>query len=354
MAQRIAGRDEWTREATETVAPGIHRLPLPLPGNALRAVNTYAIEDPGGLVMVDAGWDGAEQQQALADRLGELGAGLGDIRRLLVTHAHRDHYGQATWLRRSHRVAVHLGRDERENLEAVTNSRGGFLVDQGIRLRRAGAFALVEELARDPRFQPDPFDWDMPDHWLDGGERILVAGREVVTVATPGHTRGHVSFHDPGARILFAGDHILPHITPSIAFEPNARGPVLSNFLDSLARVRRIDVDLVLPAHGPVFSGLRRRVDELVEHHAHRLDAAEAAVRSGCRTADDVARVLTWTRRERAYADLDLFNRMLAVLETAAHLELLVAQQRLDAVEDEGGARRYRSHPAGDPRPGAP
>jgi glyoxylase-like metal-dependent hydrolase (beta-lactamase superfamily II) len=158
-------------------------------------------------------------------------------------------------------------------------------------------------------------------------------------VATPGHTRGHVVFIDRDAQLMFAGDHVLPHITPSIGFEAVAAALPLGDYLDSLRLVRSLPDQRLLPAHGPVGPSVHARVDELLHHHAERLDHACGAVRDGL-TAYAVAGRLTWTRRERPFADLDLFNQMLAVAETAAHLDLLVAQGRLKAT-DADGVRRY-------------
>ena len=71
-------------------------------------------------------------------------------------------------------------------------------------------------------------------------------------VATPGHTRGHVVFVDAAAELLFAGDHVLPHITPSIGFEA-VPGPLpLGDYMDSLRLVRELPDRRLLPAHGPV------------------------------------------------------------------------------------------------------
>jgi hypothetical protein len=96
----------------------------------------------------------------------------------------------------------------------------------------------------------------------------------------------------------------------------------------------------LLPAHGPVRPSVHARVDELLLHHARRLDATQRAVAGGDLTAYEIADRLTWTRHQRPFADLDPFNQMLAVAETAAHLDLLVAQGRLKASET-GGVRRY-------------
>jgi hypothetical protein len=66
-------------------------------------------------------------------------------------------------------------------------------------------------------------------------------------------------------------------------------------------------------------------VDELVEHHGRRLDQSAAAVAQGAHSAFDVASTLPWTRRARRLDELDLFNQMLAINETEAHLVLLAA-----------------------------
>jgi glyoxylase-like metal-dependent hydrolase (beta-lactamase superfamily II) len=151
---------------------------------------------------------------------------------------------------------------------------------------------------------------------------------------------GHLVFHDLAAGLLFAGDHVLPTITPSVGFEAVLSPEPLGAFLQSLALVRSRPDALLLPAHGPVAPSVHARVDELLDHHGRRLDEIEAAAKSGASSAFDVASVLRWTRREIKLADLDPFNAMLAVYETGAHLELLVVQGRL-TVSDDGVVRRY-------------
>jgi glyoxylase-like metal-dependent hydrolase (beta-lactamase superfamily II) len=182
-------------------------------------------------------------------------------------------------------------------------------------------------------------EWPMPDDWLV--ESTLPVGpRTLEVVPTPGHTRGHVVFHDNANSLLFAGDHVLPTITPSIGFEPVLSPNPLGDFLASLALVRSRPDARLLPAHGPVTDSVHARVDELVAHHGGRLDETERAVAAGAATAFEVAGQLRWTRRERELGDLDPFNQMLAVAETGAHLELLVAQGRVSVtVSDQ--ARRY-------------
>ena len=153
---------------------------------------------------------------------------------------------------------------------------------------------------------------------------------------TPGHTRGHVVYQEIGRRLLFAGDHVLPHITPSLGYEPFPDGLTLIEFLSALAQVRDLPVDLVLPGHGPAFDDLGGRVDELLAHHRDRLRACVSVLSDGgAQSAGAIADVLSWTRRECAFSDLDAFNRMLAVTETVAHLEALVRHSRIERQVDD-------------------
>jgi hypothetical protein len=98
---------------------------------------------------------------------------------------------------------------------------------------------------------------------------------------------------------------------------------------------------MLLPAHGPVTDSVHARVDELVAHHDNRLAQTEAAARGEASTTLEVASALRWTRKEHKVSDLDTFNAMLAIFETGAHLELLVAQGRL-TVETTDGVKHYR------------
>jgi glyoxylase-like metal-dependent hydrolase (beta-lactamase superfamily II) len=176
----------------------------------------------------------------------------------------------------------------------------------------------------------------MPDDWIDGRTPVTLGGRELLAVPTPGHTRGHLVFADLPGGLLFAGDHVLPHITPSIGFESAPESSPLASYLASLRLMYDLPDLRLLPAHGPVTDSVHGRVDALLDHHAERLDACAATVRAGSGTAYETARALTWTRRERHFDDLDVFNQMLATTETRAHLEVLVGQGRLRSHEVDG------------------
>jgi glyoxylase-like metal-dependent hydrolase (beta-lactamase superfamily II) len=333
---------DWTRPGTFEVAPGVHRIPLPLPSDGLRAVNVYAIEHEQDLVLIDGGWALAESRRRLETSLKEIGRGLADITRFLVTHVHRDHYTQAITVRREFGTRVSLGIGERDTLDYLTGPRLAE-APQLQRLRECGAEDLAEQIrAAWSEGGHDTHEWEMPDDWIEGRTEVPLGGRELLAVPTPGHTRGHLVFADMNAGMLFAGDHVLPHITPSIGFESARADSPLGAYLRSLRIVRELPDMRLLPAHGPVTESVHARVDALLEHHAERLDACAAAVAAGSGTAYETARALTWTRRERRFADLDIFNQMLATTETQAHLEVLAAQGRLRA-RAEGGVFSYET-----------
>jgi glyoxylase-like metal-dependent hydrolase (beta-lactamase superfamily II) len=334
-AERVvdrAGRGEWTEPGAFEVAPGVHRMPLPLPMDGLRAVNVYVIETDDGLVLIDGGWAIPESRTVFDAGLEQLGYSVRDIRRFLVTHMHRDHYTQASVVGREVGAPVALGLGDRATMELMHSD--ALNEDPNMdRLRAAGAEELAEgwrEMM--PAKPPKMDDYGMPDEWLDKDLVIDIGPRRLDAVSTPGHTQGHYVFADAEASLLFAGDHVLSTITPSIGFEPAYVQQPLRDYLASLAKVRAMPDMKLLPAHGPVTESSHTRIDELVAHHDVRLAQSLRAVESGAATAWEVAGELPWTRRERHRDDLGPFDGVLAAFETLAHLELLALQGKVSRI----------------------
>jgi glyoxylase-like metal-dependent hydrolase (beta-lactamase superfamily II) len=336
---------DWTAPGVFRCAPDVYRIPLPLPNDGLRAVNVYAVADDTGWTLIDSGWALAEARELLAAALARLGAGFPDVRRFLITHQHRDHYTQAVALRREFGTHIALGVGERASLETILGTEKPFLI-RDEKLIRAGAQEMLAARQDGPRPQSEGEVWGLPDEWIeDGAEFVLgpaegsaAAPRRLRAVHTPGHTEGHVVFADEAGDLLFAGDHVLPRITPSIGLQPARAASPLSDFLASLELVRSRPDALLLPAHGAVGMRVHQRVDELLAHHAKRLDATLAAVQAGAGTAYEVAGVLPWTRRDLRLAELDRFNAMLATTETLAHLDVLAERGLLKEITTNGVA----------------
>ncbi|MFI8592153.1 MBL fold metallo-hydrolase [Dietzia maris] len=296
------------------------RLPLPLPG--LSEVNCYVILGPDGVTLVDPGWLYPEGEQALRNGLRALGVEPADVPRILVTHAHWDHYSLAMdWMR--HGVEVLLGHEERHTVTSFDHELG--LYPGQVRLlRSSGADRLADrienlELENYERDIPTgaPTEWIRPNTTLDCG------GVEVHARTTPGHTRGHTVFEIVEDELLISGDHVLPRITPSVGFEVAPEESPLTSFLQSLRDTADGPALRMLPAHGHTDGEVSSRASELLEHHRERLDVVRSLVPPRGTTAFDVAGRMRWTRRNQSIDDLAEVHAMNAVLEVRAHLDHL-------------------------------
>ena len=139
MSHVAADRYAWAEPEVEDLGGGVYRIPLPLPLDGLRAVNVYAITDPGGVDLIDAGIALVPARERLTAGLRQIGYELGDIRNFFVTHIHIDHYSLAVELRKNFRSLVSLGEEERANLIATREMINGSLPVTGSSALRACA-----------------------------------------------------------------------------------------------------------------------------------------------------------------------------------------------------------------------
>jgi glyoxylase-like metal-dependent hydrolase (beta-lactamase superfamily II) len=312
-----------------------------MPEAGLRANNAYLVGGDFGVSVIDPGLRSEGARSALEAGLSMLGAGLGDLDVSLVTHAHRDHYPMAVQLRRLGYGRVLIGDRERptfEGLQAIGRPRRAEFFQ---RLQQAGAPQELVETSRRGGLSFDVTDWEDPDGWLEDGSVIGAGDRQLLVIHTPGHTRGHYVFHDQKAGFMFTGDHVLPHITPSIGLEEAPPRSPLTDFINSLRLLREGPDALMLPGHGVVGGSVHARVDALLAHHDTRLEHTLAALRAGAETAYDVTRALRWTRRSHQLEELGPFERMLAIFETHWHLVLLAERRSVSLVP---GSDPFRYH----------
>lgn len=333
--------DAWHRDGVEKIASNTYRIPLPLPEEGLAAVNTYALVDEQGVVLIDAGADTDASRAALQSGLNSFGCTLRDIRRILVTHLHYDHFAQAIALREDFGCAVELGIGEKEGVIDLVQAPVRMPHHLALRLRTGGLDTEVNALVHRNETL-DNARWEMPDVWLEHASRVEVgAGRVLVARNTPGHTRGHVVYHEPESGLLFSGDHLLPTITPSVGFEPVPARYPLRDYMQSLQQMLELGDCRVLPAHGASDSTSHERVREMFDHHADRLELIQQTVETlGTATALDCAELLPWRSRDVAFGTLQGLDRLLAVSETLAHLDVLVDDGSLSRLLD-GDTWRY-------------
>jgi glyoxylase-like metal-dependent hydrolase (beta-lactamase superfamily II) len=332
-----AQRQAWlerTDPPVEQVRPGLWSIPVPLPLPNLRYVLVYAFELPDGIGLVDAGWDSDEGWDALVAGLAAAGASAGDVRGVLITHIHPDHHGLAARLRDTSGAWVGMHPAEAGTLPARFGELEAILDGARAELRRLGAPPDEIERTAVTRGQLEfLFRLAEPDRTIADGERVPFKGWDLRAVHTPGHTAGHLCFHDEERRLLVSGDHLLPRISPNISAHSTGAPDPLGDFLGTFDRLRGLDVEEVLPAHEFRFAGLPARLDELERHHDERLAELLAVLDRAPGSAPwDIAPLLTWSR---SWPEITRMMRRAAVGETLSHLLRLAAQGRARAAGDE-------------------
>ncbi|OBB35367.1 MBL fold metallo-hydrolase [Mycobacterium sp. 852002-51961_SCH5331710] len=225
-------------------------------------VNWTLVTDETGVMLIDTGFPG--NRDDVLQSLRELGFGIDDLRAILLTHAHIDHFGSAIWFAETHGTPVYchaaeVGHAKREYLEqaspvdiakhiwrpryltwSVAITRKGGMLRDGI----PTAQALTEDVAATLPGTP-------------------------MAIPTPGHTGGHCSFLVDG--VLVSGDALVTGHPLSTRGGPQLLPGLFNHDQDgcvrSLSALGLLDTEVLLPGHGPVWRGSIR-------------DAAEAAARA--------------------------------------------------------------------------
>ncbi|HUK04360.1 MAG TPA: MBL fold metallo-hydrolase [Burkholderiales bacterium] len=309
--------------ATAEVAPGVHWLRMALPF-ALDHINLWLLEDGGGIVIVDTGLGNAPTralwEKIFAARIGARPR-IDDVGRVLVTHYHPDHAGNAAWLCERTGAQLWMTRGEYLTVHAALHGAAGYSAESQKKLFLAnglGEAQTNELLARGGLYRKLVPDFPLSHRRLFEGERIAVGGREWRVMVGYGHAPEHASLYCESLNVLISGDMLLPRISTNVAVRPvDPWSNPLHAFLESVRRYLPLPKDvLVLPSHGMPFRGAHDRVAQLEAHHAERLRELRAACAQAPRAAADVLEVL-FKRK------LDTGQIFFALGEAIAHLHYL-------------------------------
>ena len=306
---------------------GISLITLPLPFASPSSVNAYVVEGGDGLTLIDCGVDSTDGRRRLFDGLDELGYSPQSIDTLVVSHLHPDHVGLAPHLTSSYgmRLVMH---ERAAALVNRYNDSHGFAFRTNELAERHGVPANLHKAFVEVGPRPD---WmppiNQPDQTVDEGDLIAVGSdRTLEVIFTPGHEPAHICLRDSRTGHLFAGDHILPRITPLVAYD-ELFPDVLGEFLDSLRKIEKLGVTTTYPAHGDMVEHGSARAEQIILHHQRRL--------SNIRDVVQPLGTSAWQVMEQVFRpNLSPMDQRLALRETIAHLEHLVLSGRLKSDDD--------------------
>jgi glyoxylase-like metal-dependent hydrolase (beta-lactamase superfamily II) len=325
-------------EALE-VAPRLLWIRMPLPF-VLDHINLWLLREEDGFTLVDCGYGDAPTRELWARHFESTLAGR-RIVRIVATHCHPDHLGNAAWLAQRFGCTVAMAQGEYLAAHAIIDEPATFGVRDTCELFRAHGLEeehLAALLARGNRYRrgvpeaPSRFDRIL------GGDVIAAGGHAWRVIPGFGHSPEHAALHAAGAGVLISGDMLLPRITTNVAVWPSEPdGDPLARFLASLAGFEALPPEtLVLPSHGLPCRGIPLRVRQLRAHHVARLDELCAAFAAATAPRSAAAIVPVLFRRP-----LDLQQRYFAMGEAIAHLNHLWHARRLTRDVAAGGAIRF-------------
>jgi glyoxylase-like metal-dependent hydrolase (beta-lactamase superfamily II) len=325
---------------TTEVAPGVHWLRMALPF-ALDHINLWLLEDVDAWLIVDTGL-GNEPTRALWEKIFAAKIGSRPVRRVLVTHYHPDHAGNAAWLCERMRAELWMTRGEYLTVHAARHGAAGYSPEAQKSLFLANGLPQEQAdalLSRGGLYRNLVPDFPLSHHRLYEGERVKVGGREWRVMLGYGHAPEHVSLYCDALKLLISGDMLLPRISTNVAVRPIDPGSnPLRLFLESIRRYLELpEAMLVLPSHGLPFRGAHARVAQLEAHHAERLAELRKACEQSPRAAAEVLEVLF--RRK-----LDTSQIFFALGEAIAHLHYLHYDGQLARKVGADGIARFSAN----------
>ena len=317
---------------TLEVASGIHWLSMPLPFQ-LDHINLWLAEEEEGWTVIDTGIGNAQTralwEQILQNRV---------VKRVIVTHYHPDHAGNAAWLCQRYGVELWMTQGEYLTAHAVRSSTAGYTTDAVLSVFRKNG--LDEQRAsgmggRGNRYAALVPEFPLSYRRIIEGDQIEIGKHRWRAIVGHGHAPEHLSLYAKNLNTLIAGDMLLSTISTNVSvWSIDPEGDPLRLFLDSIARYRDLPKDvLVLPSHGKPFRGAHDRVEQLEKHHQDRLGELLDALKKP-QSAAELLSVLF--RRP-----LDAHQTFFAMGEAIAHLHYLYYAGRATRARGEDGIMRY-------------
>ena len=310
----------------------IHKITVPT-GFPVGPVNLYLLDgDP--LTLIDTGPRSEETRRILEQELAARGYQLSDIKRLVITHTHPDHFGLVGQIvaQSGAEIWTHPYNAEWFNdLDNAVMRRGLFTMQV---FQDAGVPSpMLEAMGRNGGRMGRMFETAPTEHWLNEGDTIAMDGATWQVLHTPGHASGHISFYEPHTKQMIAGDHLIKHISPNPMLEApreygRPRGKSLVEFVDSMQRVAHMDVSVAYSGHGEDIHNHRLLIAQRLAFHEARMDHIAGLLENGERTAYELMRTM--------FPRLTDFEIFLGLSEVIGHLDILEDRGRVVQYPQDG------------------
>jgi glyoxylase-like metal-dependent hydrolase (beta-lactamase superfamily II) len=308
----------------------------------LGGVNIYVL-GTGPITLIDTGPNFPGCYEYLKAGLKQSGYEPGDIERIIITHGHLDHFGLAASLRRDAGLPIPCFIHKEDVKRVVSKTYHKEIWRKYADHLMAMVGMPVEEVTkiREQFFSFDSLCDPIADVIpMEEGDRFKGDDFEIHLIHTPGHSPGACCLYEPRQKILFSGDHILKHITPNPIMEMDRnhlRNPYyqsLDAYLNSLDKLRNLDVRFVFPGHGEPLEDLSGVISTYRIHHQQRMDLVWNTLRKESRPLYHLIGDI--------FPSVGEDEIFLAISEILVHLEILVNHRRVELV-DSGPPAMYRA-----------
>ncbi len=301
-------------------------LPIPFP---LNTTNVFFI-DESPRTLIDTGIKTEASFETLKKGLEKIGFGLESIERILITHGHIDHYGQAKRLFSISGASIYIHPKEYGRIRSIIHSLGYL---RSLLIRNGAPEVLVKETIQYIESAQNLADPLEDAFFLNDGDSISFKSMTLKAIHCPGHSPGLLCFYWPEKRILFTGDHLLKEITPNpVLYVPEYRAPFrypsLRDYLESLGKIDQMDISLLLPGHGEEISDVKGLIKKILSHHKERMERVLSCLSKSEKTSFEIALDL--------FPDVSPFEIFLGISEAVGHLDILREKGLVKVTEKEG------------------
>lgn len=320
------------------VLNGLYQIVVPTPFK-VGPVNCY-VTTTAPITLIDTGTKWDESRRAVQTELAELGLKTEDVQRILITHAHADHYGLAAEIVRASGAEVWTHRHNQAMLEAyetIRAQRDAFYMQL---MTEAGVPLEQRQRVADSRRGGNRYAEGVQiDRTLEESDEIELADRAWRVYHTPGHAGGLICLFDPQARVLLSNDHLLRDISSNPVVEPDPEGGPrphrLVQYIQHMQRMASLEPIVAWTGHGHEIHDVHKTVRQRLHFHERRAQRILDLIGAEERSAYQIA--------EPLFGRLDGIDAFLALSETIGHLDWLEEQGRIEAVQHDGEIHWWKS-----------